>query len=395
MGLFYFQQSIFSILLNNLTILFMSKILTLIIFCALLLNGCTIEKKRYSNGYHTTWNVQKFIPKKTTATNFKSEKYSLLNIPKSEEDKNNRDDKASIDTIQKNNVTTLTFGKVNSKIKKQHLSISNTDTVPETKSPNPTEVKSAEKYNQEEKDFKRILRSWLSLAISTVAFFVSIPILVETDAGVAWALFGLGFVGVVVSIILIITYTIIKNKHLDQSHIYYKQDTVGTPIANPNVPRDQEEIASKVTDLNKKIKRYNIVRFTLLPLSILTFTYLFLFGMASLVLFSIYTSKRKRLIAVKNNLLNIEPKTNPASKLNTQNTASLQEKLEKLKKKMRINKIFMVLSCLTIIIMAAEASTAALSAIPAVVLALLISILIQIIWSVKKTNVSDELNLIH
>ena len=62
---------------------------------------------------------------------------------------------------------------------------------------------------------------------------------------------------------------------------------------------------------------------------------------------------------------------------------------------MRINKIFMVLSCLTIIIMAAEASTAALSAIPAVVLALLISILIQIIWSVKKTNVSDELNLIH
>lgn len=33
----------------------MSKILTLIIFCALLLNGCTIEKKRYSSGYHTSW----------------------------------------------------------------------------------------------------------------------------------------------------------------------------------------------------------------------------------------------------------------------------------------------------------------------------------------------------
>jgi hypothetical protein len=53
----------------------MIKFSTLTIFCLLLLSGCTIEKRQYSSGYHTTWNIQKILPKKSTANKFENEKY--------------------------------------------------------------------------------------------------------------------------------------------------------------------------------------------------------------------------------------------------------------------------------------------------------------------------------
>ncbi len=364
----------------------MSKVLTLIILCTLTLSGCTIEKKRYSNGYHTTWNVHKHFQKKTTASNFKSQTNSLIGLHESADLLSNSDVNDAPDSIQKKKSISLNFEKANAKSKKRQLAFSSTDTVPETKIENLSSIKPHEKYDQQKKDKKRVLISWLVLVTSFLAFITGLPIIAATDAGIGYALLGLGVIGAGISIILIIAYTIIKNRHRKQSYIYYNQ-------ANPNVPDDPEEIASKVTSLNKKMKSYNIVRFSLLPLSILTLTYLFPFGLASLVLFFIYTSKRKQLIVERNNLVNLEPNTNPAQQFSLQHKAYLQEQLANLKKKMKFNKIFMVLNCLTIIILAAEASTAAFNAIPIFILAILISIVIQLIWSIKKTNIRDELNL--
>ncbi len=370
----------------------MSKILTLIIFCALLLNGCTIEKKRYSSGYHTTWNVQKFIPKKTTATNFKSEKYSLLNIPKSEEDKNNRDSKASIDTIQNNKVTSLTFGKINSKIKKLHSSISNTDTVPETKKPSQYEVKSSGKYDQEQKDTRRLVFSWVTLLLSIVAFFGSVVILFESGNPLGLVLLGLGVVGAATSIILIIAFTIAKNKHVKQSLLYYNKKN--NDRNQFNTPQNPETYAARLAELNKQIKRHNITRLIFLPPSILTVTYFFPVGLTCLIVFIVHTIKRKRLIVERNGLMNNETVAPPPPSSVIPDKKSLQMKLDKIVQRIKNNKVFLVLSSLTILILALEASTAAINAIPAIILILLISILIQIILAIKKANTKDELNLI-
>lgn len=372
----------------------MSKILTLIIFCALLLNGCTIEKKRYSSGYHTTWNVQKFIPKKTTATNFKSEKYRLLNIPKSEEDKNNPNDKTSSDSIQKNKTTLLNFEKANSKIKKQHSSISNSDTVPETKNPSLTKVKSAEKYNQEEKDFKRVKNSWLGFVFSLLTFIFSIPIIMEADAIAAYVMLVLGMVGMAVSIILIISYTIIKNKHLNQSHLYYNENYKTAPQANPNVPKNPEMIAARLAELNKKIKKHNTIRLIFLLPMVLTFTPLFLIGITSVFLFIVHSSKRRRLISERNELMYREAENNPKPSAVIQDKSSLQKKINKILSIIKINKTVLILSGLTTLILFAEASTAAINAIPLFIVIMLICILIQIILSIKKANITDELNMI-
>ena len=378
--------------MKTLNISAMPKILALIIVFALLFNGCTIEKKRYSRGYHTTWNVQKFVPKKTTATNFKSEKYSLLNIPKSEEDKNTRDGNASIDTIQKNKVTSLTFGKVNSKIKKQHLSISNSDTVPETKSLNPTEVKSAEKYDQEQKDTRRLVFSWGGLLLSIAAFFGSVVILFESGNSLGLVLLGLGVVGAATSIILIIAFTIAKNKHVKQSQLYYNKKN--NDRNQFNTPQNPETHAARLAELNKQIKRHNITRLIFLPPSILTVTYFFPVGLTCLIVFIVHTIKRKRLIVERNGLMNNETVTPPPPSSVIPDKKSLQMKLDKIVQRIKINKVFLVLSSLTILILALEASTAAINAIPAIILILLITILIQIILAIKKANIKDELNLI-
>lgn len=367
----------------------------LLIIGLLLTCGCTIEKRKYTSGYHTTWNFKKTLPQKTTAKIHSPERQNLSDVTVQVEKEESIDLKGDSKDLSYSIQSKNTLSTIKSNVSIHPSLISNADTVPETKIDNVTSIQPIEKYDQEKKDIKRVLISWLTLVTSFLAFVFGIAIIIESDAGIGYALLGLGVIGAGISIILIIAYTIIKNRHLRQSHIYYNQNANQTPQANPNVPRDPEEIASKVKNLNKKIKSYNIFRFSILPISILTITYLFPFGLASLILFFIYTSKRKRLIAERNNLLNNEPKTNPFSEISTQDKASLQEQLAKLNKKMKINKIFMALSCLTIIIMATEASTAALSAIPAVVLALLISIVIQIIWAIQKTNVRDELNLIH
>jgi len=370
----------------------MWKYLSLMILCILVISGCTIEKRKYSSGFHTTWNLQKYVPKKTTATNFKSEKPSLLNIPKSSVQMNDLDDDSSTDSIQKNKFTVLNPRNENSKTKKKQLSISNTDTVPETKNPSQAEIKPGEKYNQEEKDTRRLVFSWAGLLLSIAAFFGSVVILFESGNSIGLVLLGLGVVGAATSIILIIAFTIAKNKHVKQSRLYYNKKN--KDLTNFNTPQNSEVHASRLAELNKEIKNQNIIRFAFLLPSLLTVTYLFPIGLACLITFIVYTFQRKRLIAERNELMNNETTTNPYASPVIQDKKSLQSKLDNIAKKIKINKIFLALSSLTILILAVEASTPAISAIPAIILVLLISILIQIILGIKKAKIKDELNLI-
>ena len=370
----------------------MPKILTLTIFCALLLNGCTIEKKRYSSGYHTTWNLQKYVPKKTTATHFKFEKPSLLNITKSSVQMNDLDNDSSIDSIQKNKFSVLNPRNENSKTKKKQLSISNTDTVPETKNTSQAEIKPLEKYDQEEKDTRRLVFSWSALLLSIAAFFGSVVILAGSGNSIGLVLLGLGVVGAATSIILIIAFTIAKNKHVKQSKLYYHKKN--KDLTNFNTPQNTEVLAARLAELNKEIKKQNIIRFVFLLPSLLTVTYLFPIGLACLITFIVYSIQRNRLIVERNELMNNETRTTPPPAYVIPDKISLQSKLDKIAHRIKINKIFLALSSLTILILALEASTPAISTIPVIILVLLMSILIQIILGIKKAKIKDELNLI-
>jgi len=370
----------------------MWKNLSLIFISILVVSGCTIEKRKYSSGYHTTWNIQRFVPKTTTAKNFKSEKSSLLNIPKSSVQMNELDDDSSIDSIQKNRFIVLNPRNENSKTKKKQLSISNTDTVPETKNTSQAVINPVEKYDQEQKDTRRLVFSWAGLLLSIAAFFGSVVILAESGNSIGLVLLGLGVVGAATSIILIIAFTIAKNKHVKQSKLYYHKKN--KDLTNFNTPQNSEVHARKLAELNKEIKNQNIIRLVFLLPSLLTVTYLFPIGLACLITFIVYTFQRKRLIVERNELMNNETSTTPPPAYVIPDKKSLQSKLDKIAHRIKINKIFLALSSLTILILAVEASTAAISAIPAIILILLISILIQIILGIKKAKIKDELNLI-
>ncbi len=370
----------------------MTKLSACLIICILVLHGCTIEKRKYSSGYHTTWNVQRFVPKKTTAANSKSEKSSLLNIPKSSLQMNELDDDSSIDTIQKNRFTELNPGNENSKTKKKQLSISNTDTVPENKNTSQAEIKPVEKYDQEEKDSRRLVIFWSTLLLSIAAFFGSVVILAGSGNSIGLVLLGLGVVGAATSIILIIAFTIAKNKHVKQSKLYYHKKN--KDLTNLNTPQNTEVHAARLAELNKEIKKQNIIRFVFLLPSLLTVTYLFPIGLACLITFIVYSIQRNRLIAERNELMNNETRTTSPPAYVIPDKKSLQSKLDKIAHKIKINKIFLALSSLTILILALEASTPAISAIPVIILVLLIFILIQIILGIKKAKIKDELNLV-
>jgi len=324
--------------------------------------------------------------------NFKSEMYSLVDIAEYPELKSSTDVSFSLGKPKKNEDSALTKTNIKPTAKKTQLSISNTDTVPETKNPSQTEVKPVEKYDQEQKDTRRLVFSWAGLLLSIATFFGSVVILAESGNSIGLVLLGLGVVGAATSIILIIAFTIAKNKHVKQSKLYYHKKN--KDLTNFNTPRNSEVHARRLAELNKEIKNQNIIRLVFLLPSILTVTYLFPIGLACLITFIVYTIQRKRLIVERNEMMNNETTPNPTASPVIQDKKSLQSKLDKIAHRTKINKIFLALSSLTILILALEASTPAISAIPAIILVLLISILIQIILGIKKAKIKDELNLV-
>jgi hypothetical protein len=191
----------------------MSKILALIIFCTLLLNGCTIEKRKYSSGYHTTWNVQHLFPKVKSTNQSQREESKLSLSPKLNSQNDNALRLTSSDSIQKQESGKQTELSKDSKHKKQHLTTSVSDTVPETKKNESTVQNTVEHSDELEFYKKNIAHSWFGLLISVVTFIGSIALLLGTDSEIGFFLLPLGILGGIVSIILIITFTILKHKH--------------------------------------------------------------------------------------------------------------------------------------------------------------------------------------
>jgi hypothetical protein len=252
----------FSILLNNLTILFMSKILALIIFCTLILNGCTIEKRKYSSGYHTTWNVQHLFPKGNSANQFQQEESKLSLTPKPHSKNESALHPIFPDSIEKQESGEHAPLSIDSKHKKHLLAPSISDTVPKTKTNESTVQNTVEPFDQLEFYNKQVAHSWFGLLISLVTFIGSIALLLGTDSEFALVLLPLGILGGIISIILILVFTIIKNKHKNQLILNQRRLEPSTAFSE----EEKNSLQKRLDKLTRKI-RFNKI---LLVISVIT-----------------------------------------------------------------------------------------------------------------------------
>jgi hypothetical protein len=189
-GLFYFQQSIFSILLNTLTISFMSKFITLAFLSALLFNGCTIEKRTYSNGYHTTWNVHHILPNKTVAKKFQNGHYLQPEITKEQSEKTiDSIDKQPETLVLKPKLTPIEIKQEEKKNRNQQLNIVS-DTLPD------------KLYSKEEENFlengRKVRVARTGALSSFIAIIASIALYLVSEGSAILILLPIGVIGVFV-----------------------------------------------------------------------------------------------------------------------------------------------------------------------------------------------------
>jgi hypothetical protein len=290
----------------------MTRISICFILSILILSGCSIEKRKYSSGYHTTWNVQHLFPKGNSANQFQKEESNLSLSQKLNSQNENALRPTSSDSIQKQESGKQAELSIDSKHKKLRLSTSISDTVPETKKNESTVQNTIELKDQLQQDRRSVRFSWLSLLVSLFLFIAGFAIWWQTESGLSEVLLSFGFLGLIASLILIIIFTILKNKHIKQSKLYYNKKN--KDLTNFNTPQNSEVHAARLAELNKEIKKDNIIRFVFLLPSILTLTYLFPIGLACLISFIVYTFQRKRLIVERNELMNNETTTNPPAR---------------------------------------------------------------------------------
>ena len=233
----------------------MWKNLSLIFICILVVSGCTIEKRKYSSGYHTTWNVQHLFPKGKSADQFQREESKLFFSQKLNSQNDNALRLTSSDSIQKQESGKQTELSQDSKHKKQHLTTSVSDTVPETKKNESTVQNTVEHSDELEFYKKNIAHSWFGLLISVVTFIGSIALLLGTDSEIGFFLLPLGILGGIISIILIIVFTILKNKHKNQIKLNQKRHEPG-----PAISEDEKKLLQKRLDkLTRKIRSNKIL----------------------------------------------------------------------------------------------------------------------------------------
>lgn len=241
----------------------MYKYYTFFIFCVILLNGCNIEKRKYTSGYHTTWNVQRISAKGNRENNYDKANYSTPKIfnEKDFAQLGNADDSLKNQKEIKNRklqeVATL---------KKEKAPSSVSDTIPKkteeflsTLSPQSAPI--ARDYLEQT---KRLIKArtgiFSSFAISILGLFIAADI----DAAVAYIALLFGFVGVIV--FGIIALVILTRKDLAYQDL--KRSILYSNNASPSNETSINEL--KLLELDESIKYNNFKTLALGGVTFLT-----------------------------------------------------------------------------------------------------------------------------
>ncbi len=167
----------------------MSKFTTLVFCSILLFSGCTIEKRTYLKGYHTTWNAHNILPKKkNTAKKFLSERSGRHEIPKEHSAKSFDSNAERAEALElKPELTPTEIKQEEKKNTYRRLKVVS-DTLPENH------------YSQEEENFlenARKLRVVRAGALSSfITIVASIALYLATFSSFATIALAIGFIGV-------------------------------------------------------------------------------------------------------------------------------------------------------------------------------------------------------
>lgn len=228
----------------------MYKYYTLFIFSVILLNSCTIEKRKYTSGYHTTWNVQRISAKGNSENKYDKVNYSAPKIfnEKDFAQLGNADDSLK----HQKEIRNRKLQEV-ANLKKEKAPTSVSDTVPEkteeflsTLSPQNAPI-AREYIEQSRKHLKARLGIFTSAIVGTIGFAIAL----ENDAVLAYIAFGLGYLGIIVfgiMAIVILIHKITAYYDLRRSILY----------SNNNYNKSTNSLnALKLIELEEKIKYNN------------------------------------------------------------------------------------------------------------------------------------------
>lgn len=228
----------------------MTKFGPFLFLIVILLNSCTIEKRKYTSGYHTTWNAQRIFPKGNDADKFETEKYSALRLTNK---RNNTKNDIADDSLQhqqeyKNEITNEV-----ATLKEEKAPTHISDTIPKkteeflsTLSPQSAPI--ARDYLEQT---KRLIKArtgiFSSFAISILGLFIAADI----DAAVAYIALLFGFVGVIV--FGIIALVILTRKDLAYQDL--KRSILYSTNASPSNETSINELM--LLELDESIKYNN------------------------------------------------------------------------------------------------------------------------------------------
>jgi len=205
----------------------MKKIILLSILFIVSLGSCTIEKRKYSSGYHTTWNVQKFSPKAnkeitieriSAAKILKKEESELKGIPEDElliQEEIKIQKTAEIETYKKEKIA----------LHPSKSAINNNKVLSDSLSPQSAII--AENYLWHVKKYQKAkLHTLISFVVGAAGLFVAL----DADVGFAYVAIFVGYFGLIVfGIITLISLIqkIIAFNNLRKSILDSKETSIG------------------------------------------------------------------------------------------------------------------------------------------------------------------------
>jgi len=230
----------------------MTRISICFILSILLLSGCTIEKRKYSSGYHTTWNVQKLSPKANNEITI--ERTTTAKIFNQEENEINRISEDELIIQEKIKILKPEEFEASKKeeiaLHTSKSAINSNKVLSDSLSPQCAPI--AENYLWHVKKYEKAkLNTLISFVVGAAGLFV----VLDADVVFAYVAIFLGYIGVIVfGIITLISLIkkIIAFNNLRRSILDSKETSIEDSNKNENLIHQ-----FKLADLKENIKYNN------------------------------------------------------------------------------------------------------------------------------------------
>ena len=230
----------------------MKKLILLSVLVIALLDSCTIEKRKYSSGYHTTWNAQKLSPKANNEIAI--ERISTAKIFNQEENEMNRiseDEPLIQEEIKIQKPAEFEASKKEKiALHPSKSAINNNKVLSDSLSPQSAII--AENYLWQVKKYQKAkLNTLISFVVGAAGLFV----VIDADVVFAYVALIFGYIGVIafgIATLIFLIQKIIAFHDLRKSILDSKENSIDDSNKSENLI-----LQFKLADLKENIKYNN------------------------------------------------------------------------------------------------------------------------------------------